>query len=91
MLVLAGVVVFALARLRREPRAIPARVGWAVLGLAPFVAVLLAFCRSVTGSALRMPLSASDPLDRFGFGPRRILPSEPTFAFTRHLALRALQ
>ncbi|WP_235486676.1 glycosyltransferase family 39 protein [Frankia sp. AvcI1] len=91
VLVLTGVVVFALARLRRQPRAIPARVGWAVLGAAPFVAVLLVFCRLVTGSALRMPLSASDPLDRFGFGPRRILPSEPTFTFTRHLALRALE
>ncbi|EIV92279.1 glycosyltransferase family 39 protein, partial [Frankia sp. QA3] len=91
VLVLAGVVVFALVRLRREPRAMTRRVGWAVLGAAPFVAVLLAYCRWVTGSALRMPLSASDPLDRFGFGPRRILPSEPTFAFTRHLALRALE
>jgi len=65
------------------------RGGWVLVGAAPFVAVLLAYCWWVTGSPLRMPLSASDPLDRFGFGARRILPTEPTFAFGRRLALRA--
>ncbi len=40
---------------------------------------------------LTLPLAASDPLDRFGFGERRILPSEPPFAFTRHLAVQAWQ
>ncbi|WP_243407739.1 glycosyltransferase family 39 protein, partial [Frankia canadensis] len=65
------------------------RAGWVLLGAAPFLALLLAYCWWVTGSPLRMPLSASDPLDRFGFGPRRILPSEPTFPFGRRLALKA--
>ncbi|WP_225438279.1 DUF6541 family protein [Candidatus Frankia nodulisporulans] len=89
VLVLAAVVVFALVRLRRTPRVAVRRTGWALLGVAPFVVLLLAYCAWVTGSPVRMPLSASDPLDRFGFGPRRILPSEPTFAFGRRLAVRA--
>ncbi|ETA03381.1 hypothetical protein ThrDRAFT_01129 [Frankia casuarinae] len=100
VIVAVPVVVFVLARLWRSAggrsaggrfmRAVAHRTAWALAGLAPFVVVLLAYCRRVTGSALRAPLSASDPLDRFGFGPRRILPSEPTFLFTRRLALEAL-
>ncbi|CAO5185274.1 Dolichyl-phosphate-mannose-protein mannosyltransferase [Frankia sp. AiPs1] len=89
LLVLAVAAVFALARLRRTPALAARRVGWVLLGAAPFAVLLLAFNTAVTGSPLRMPLSASDPLDRFGFGPRRILPSEPTFAFGRRLALHA--
>jgi hypothetical protein len=38
-----------------------------------------------------LPLAASDPLDRFGFGTRRILPSEPAVGFTRQLAVTAFR
>ncbi|OAA25755.1 hypothetical protein UG55_102023 [Frankia sp. EI5c] len=76
---------------RAVPRTVPRRAAWALLGALPLVVILLAYCWYVTGSPLRMPLSASDPLDRFGFGPRRILPSEPTFLFTRRLAFDALR
>jgi hypothetical protein len=62
-----------------------------VAGGLPFVVLVLAYCAHVTGSPLRLPLSASDPLDTFGFGPRRILPSETTFAFTRRAAFDALR
>ncbi|EFC83586.1 hypothetical protein [Parafrankia sp. EUN1f] len=76
---------------RVRVRTMAHRAGWVGIGALPFVLVAAAYCWYVTGSPLRMPLSASDPLDRFGFGPRRILPSEPSFLFTRRLALDALR
>ncbi|WP_018500283.1 DUF6541 family protein [Parafrankia discariae] len=91
VLVVLPVVVLAAGRRRRELGTLLRRSGWAVVGALPLLVVLLAYCWYVTGSPLRMPLSASDPLDRFGFGPRRILPSESSFLFTRRLALDALQ
>jgi len=81
---------FVAVRQRRTPRRLLTQVGWTALGAAPLVAVLLAYCWYVTGSPLRLPLSASDPLDTFGFGPRRIMPTEPSFPFTRRMALQAL-
>ncbi|KPM53465.1 hypothetical protein ACG83_22495 [Frankia sp. R43] len=79
------------AWVRVRARTMAHRAGWAGIGALPFVLVAAAYCWYVTGSPLRMPLSASDPLDRFGFGPRRILPSESSFLFTRRLALDALR
>jgi hypothetical protein len=74
---------------RRPPRAVLRQAGWSVLGALPFVVILLGYCAHVTGSPLRLPIGASNPLDKFGFGPRSILPSEPTFPFTRTLARQA--
>ncbi|ADP84966.1 DUF6541 family protein [Pseudofrankia inefficax] len=91
VLVVGPLVLFAATRMWRTPTILLARAGWGVLGAAPFVGLLLAYCSHVTGSPLRLPQTASDPLDTFGFGPRRILPSEPTFTFTHHLAVQALQ
>ncbi|OHV35384.1 hypothetical protein BCD49_05135 [Pseudofrankia sp. EUN1h] len=90
VLVMLPLVLFVAARQRRTPRRLLTRSAWAALGAAPLVAVLLAYCWHVTGSPLRLPLSASDPLDTFGFGARRILPTEPSFLFTRHAAEQAL-
>jgi len=90
VLVLAPLMVFVAVRQRRTPRTIVTRSAWAALGAAPLVAILLAYCWHVTGSPLRLPLSASDPLDTFGFGARRILPGEKTFLFTRRAAADAL-
>ncbi len=78
-------------RRRPSPRALLRHTAWIGLGALPFAVVVAAFCRHVTGSMRTLPLAASDPLDRFGFGERRILPSEPPFAFTRHLAVEAWQ
>jgi hypothetical protein len=90
VLVVAPLVVFAVARMWRTPKTLLARSGWGVLGAAPLVAVLLAYCWHVTGSPLRLPQTASDPLDTFGFGPRRILPTESSFVFGHRLAVQAL-
>jgi hypothetical protein len=48
---------------------------WFTLGLAPFVVVLAIHNRALTGSPLSFPITAKDPLDTFGFGQRRLMPS----------------
>ena len=45
----------------------------------PLVAITLLYNRHVTGTLLQFPITAADPLDTFGFGPRRLM---PTFATT---------
>ncbi|WP_239335756.1 glycosyltransferase family 39 protein [Frankia sp. CiP3] len=82
---------FLLARGPRSPLLLLRHAAWVSIGAAPFIVTIMVFCRYVTGSVRILPLAASDPLDRFGFGARRILPSEPTFAFTRRLAGEAFR
>ena len=68
------------------------RLGWVTAGLAPFLGLLLLFDVAVTGHPFLMPLSAADPLNRFGFGSRRIMPGEPKVSYsfsTAFLSLRA--
>lgn len=48
--------------------------GWLALGAAPFVGAGLAYNAAVVGGPLSFPNTASDPLDTFGFGVRRIMP-----------------
>lgn len=50
--------------------------GWPVVvaGL-PFVAVTVAYNLRVTGEALTFPIVAADPLDTFGLGRRRLMPT----------------
>lgn len=45
----------------------------------PLVALALLYNRHVTGALLQFPITAADPLDTFGFGPKRLM---PTFAIT---------
>jgi hypothetical protein len=90
LLVVIPLVAFVVAQQRRTFGKLRHGLVWSTVGAAPLVAILLAYCWYVTGSPLRLPLSASDPLDTFGFGPRRIEPTEPTFAFTQRMAVQAL-
>lgn len=48
---------------------------WLALGLLPLVAGTFAYNAHVTGTPLEFPITAVDPLDTFGFGPRRIMPT----------------
>ena len=41
----------------------------------PLVALSLLYNRHVTGALLRFPITAADPLDTFGFGPKRLMPT----------------
>ncbi|CAA9264313.1 MAG: hypothetical protein AVDCRST_MAG20-2972 [uncultured Acidimicrobiales bacterium] len=48
---------------------------WLALGLLPLVAGTVAYNVYVTGTPLEFPITSVDPLDTFGFGPRRIMPT----------------
>lgn len=47
------------------------------VGALPFLGAQLAHNWYVTGHPLELPFALTDPLDRFGFGLRRIMPDEP--------------
>ncbi|HEY2332585.1 MAG TPA: glycosyltransferase family 39 protein [Acidimicrobiales bacterium] len=68
----------------RERSKLARAAGSGLLGFGPFVVVLLAYDTRVTGSALRLPIPASDPLNTFGLRPAAHAP-RPT---TRPLHLR---
>lgn len=55
----------------------------------PFVVVALAYNRHVTGSLLQFPITAADPLDTFGFGPHRLMPTFEVVDYGVGSALRA--
>ena len=47
-------------------------------GVAPLVALALAYNAKITGDPLQFPLVAAEPLNGLGFGPRRIMPGLAT-------------
>jgi hypothetical protein len=55
----------------------------------PCVVVALAYNRHVTGSWLQFPITAADPLDTFGFGPKRLMPTFEVIDYDAGKALRA--
>lgn len=59
---------------RRQWRRLVRGAAWFALGLLPLVVVGLVFNKLVTGGFLGFPNSAADPLDKFGFGLRRMMP-----------------
>ncbi|MSO79932.1 MAG: hypothetical protein EXQ79_10060 [Acidimicrobiia bacterium] len=61
---------------------------WVLAGLLPFLALGLAYNRKVTGSFTQFPITATDPLDSFGFGLRRIMPLWTPINFTAWRAIR---
>ena len=66
------------------------RVGWVALGFLPLAVLMAAYNLAVTGSPTRFPIEAADPLNRFGFGERRIMVGTVTVPYSRHDALEAL-
>ncbi len=84
------VVRYALSRRERDPRRLGRALAWAVAGGLPLLGVALAYDAMVTGHPLRLPLPATDPLDRFGFGSRRIMPLYRVRDFTPATAWAAL-
>lgn len=73
---------------RREWRTLVRPLGWIALGVAPLVVVTLLFNHATTGSFTQFPNTASDPLDKFGFGPRRIMPAFPKYGYGLYQAVR---
>lgn len=71
-----------LEELRRAP--------WVLLGLAPLLALILALNVRLTGSATEFPITVADPLDRFGFGDRRLMPRFGVVPYGKRMALSSL-
>jgi 4-amino-4-deoxy-L-arabinose transferase-like glycosyltransferase len=69
-----GATAYLVWRRRRHLRTLLPVAGWLALGAAPFVLASLVYNAAVVGSPLSFPNTASDPLDTFGFGDRRIMP-----------------
>src|SRR4051794_2211580 len=69
-----GATAYLLWRRRHRLRTLLPVAGWLALGAAPFVLAAVAYNAAVVGGPLSFPNTASDPLDTFGFGARRIMP-----------------
>lgn len=55
----------------------------------PFVVLQLAHNRYLTGHPLEFPITTKDPLDRFGFGDRRLMPGVAPYGYGLWEAARA--
>jgi 4-amino-4-deoxy-L-arabinose transferase-like glycosyltransferase len=62
---------------------------WTALGALPLVIATLAYNRKVTGSFTEFPITAADPLDTFGFGLRRLMPTFGKDDYTVGSAIRS--
>ena len=60
------------------------------VAFAPFVAFTLLYNRHVSGSFTTFPITAKDPLDTFGFGPRRLMPIAQIFDYSGSPAFHAV-
>lgn len=90
VLVAGPVAAYLLVRHRRALAPLARSYAWAVAGGLPFLAGALAYNAAVTGSPWRMPLTASDPMDGFGFGPHRMMPRSRIYEHTPAAAWQAL-
>lgn len=82
-------VLLVVLRYRHQLRRLGRGIAWSGVGAAPMVGLLLAYNAAVTGSPLRMPLPAVEPLDTFGFGMRRIMPGDPLTPYGIRRAISA--
>lgn len=73
---------------RRDPKRILAMMFPIGCGFAPLVIATLLYNQHITGSFSNFPITAVDPLDTFGFGQRRIM---PTFAPATYTPLQGLR
>lgn len=86
----AGAVVAALAWAhRRELGRMVRALGLTALGALPPFVVTLLYNRHVTGSLTQFPITAADPLDTFGFGHKRIMPTFRPATYTIGQAVRS--
>ena len=73
-------------RERHHLRALWRPAAWCAVGLLPLVAVTLLVNLRLTGSPTEFPITVADPLDRFGFGMRRLMPKFDDFEYGPRLA-----
>lgn len=62
---------------------------WVGLGALPLVIATLAYNKKVTGTFTEFPITAADPLDIFGFGLRRLMPTFGKDDYTVGSAVRS--
>lgn len=74
---------------RREFRTVLRAAGAVGIGFLPLLVATLLYNRHVTGAFGQFPITAADPLDTFGFGKRRIMPTFHTANYTPGQALRS--
>ncbi|MEQ1788039.1 MAG: hypothetical protein ABL966_13375, partial [Acidimicrobiales bacterium] len=63
---------------------------WAGLTLTPLVVATLLLNRHLTGSATEFPITVADPLDKFGFGDRRLMPGFDKVVYGPRLAVESV-
>jgi 4-amino-4-deoxy-L-arabinose transferase-like glycosyltransferase len=85
----AGAVVVLAWTHRREPRRLVRAAIPLGLGFIPLFVATLAYNAHVTGSLTQFPITAADPLDTFGFGLRRIMPTFGKADYTPIQAFRS--
>jgi len=74
---------------RRRWRPVLLRLGLAGIGALPLVVLGLWVNQRLTGSPVEFAMTAKDPLDTFGFGQRRLMPSFEPVDYTPYQALRS--
>ena len=74
---------------RHDVRRLAPVAGWGALGAAPFVLATFAYNAHVTGDWSLFPITAAEPLNKFGFGARRLMPSSPVYDYGKSEALEA--
>lgn len=73
----------------REWKRLAVGAAWAGLGALPLVIATLAYNKKVTGTFTEFPITAADPLDTFGFGLRRLMPTFGKDDYTVGSAIRS--
>ena len=63
---------------------------WVTLGFVPLFVATLAYNRHVTGSFTQFPITAADPLDTFGFGLKRLMPTFGKDDYTPWVAVKSI-
>ncbi len=67
--------VYLIATHRRRWRELLPIIGWTAVGFAPLFAITVGYNIAVTGKPLLFPITAAEPLNKFGFGLRRLAPT----------------
>jgi hypothetical protein len=78
----AAVVGFVAYVRRRDWRSLIRPAGWFAVGLLPLFVATLAYNLYITGKVTQFPITAADPLDKYGFGLRRIAKKFPATDYT---------
>lgn len=84
----AAIVGYALLRDRRRWTALVRPLVVCGAAALPLVVLTLAYNRHVTGGWLEFPITAADPLDTFGFGRKRLMPTFEIVDYDLGKALR---